>query len=219
MKRTVFRLFNLIKKGELGFLIKGISKRIYSKTQAFGLKRDLEIPFEVPDAKIDIAIRPFKLSDSSYFAEDLQNHGLEEKKIPSCYVAVNSEDKPCYRQWLIGASENEDIKNFWRCAFPVLETDEGLLESAFTVQAFRGNKIMPAAMARIAEKGIDKGIRWVITFVGVDNIPSLKGCQRSGFSPYILRTEKWLFFRRRIVFGPVPNAMRTTYLSQVGVSK
>ena len=41
-------------------------------------------------------------------------------------------------------------------------------------------------MAQIAERGTDLGARWVITFVTVDNIPSLKGCQRAGFVPYLL---------------------------------
>jgi RimJ/RimL family protein N-acetyltransferase len=41
-------------------------------------------------------------------------------------------------------------------------------------------------MALIAEKADTLGARYVITFVAPDNVPSLKGCQRCGFSPDLL---------------------------------
>jgi hypothetical protein len=47
------------------------------------------------------------------------------------------------------------------------------------------------------------GARWVITFVTTDNEPSLKGCHRAGFCPYVLRRERWLLFRRRLSFEPL----------------
>jgi hypothetical protein len=42
----------------------------------------------------------------------------------------------------------------------------------------------------------------VITFVGFDNVASLKGCARAGFFPYVRRSQIWRFFRCRTVFGP-----------------
>jgi GNAT superfamily N-acetyltransferase len=216
MKNTILRIFDLIKKGELKFVFNGIAKRIYSKMEAFGLKRDLSIPFTAPEAKIKFNIRSFRADDTSHFSMDLQNTGLVAKNIPNCYVAANMDDVPCYRQWLMGPDQNMKIRDFWKGTFPNLNKDEGLLESAFTVPDFRGQRIMPAAMARIAEKGKDLGIRYVITFVGTDNIPSLKGCKRSGFSPYVLRTEKWVLFKRTINFEDVPQAIMDEYLINVG---
>ena len=150
---------------------------------------------------------------------DLQNNGLIEKQIPNCYVATNTEDIPCYRQWLMGPKQNIKIQEFWGKAFPVLKEDEALVESIFTIPTFRGKRIMPAAMARIAEKGNDLGIRWVITFVAIDNIPSLKGCHRAGFLPYVLRTEKWLLFKRTITFENVPKELMAIYSINVGTAE
>jgi hypothetical protein len=59
-------------------------------------------------------------------------------------------------------------------------------------------------MARIAEKARDHGGRRVITFVDHENIPALKGCQRAGFSPYLIRLVLWRLFRRRVSFQPLP---------------
>ncbi|WP_296314869.1 GNAT family N-acetyltransferase [Winogradskyella sp. UBA3174] len=215
MKNIVLRLFDLIKKGELKFLINGILKRIISKNESFGLKRDLNVVFQNPDALIDITIRPFRDGDQDYFTMDLQNDGLVEKKIPTCFVATNTEDIPCYRQWLLGPKQNNKIQEFWGKAFPVLNKDEALIESVFAIPTFRGNRIMPAAMARIAEKGKDLGIRWVIVFVGTDNIPSLKGCQRSGFYPYVLRTDKWFMFKKTIAFTDISKELMDTYSNNI----
>jgi hypothetical protein len=59
-------------------------------------------------------------------------------------------------------------------------------------------------MARIAEKAQNHGARRVITFVDHLNVPALKGCQRSGFSPYLIRVDSWRLFRRRVSFRPLP---------------
>ena len=44
----------------------------------------------------------------------------------------------------------------------------------------------------------------VVTFVADDNIASLKGCKRAGFSPYLRREERWRWFRRTLTFTPLP---------------
>lgn len=215
MKNTILRIFDLIKKGELKFMIKGISKRILSKTEAFGLNRDLTIEFETPNAQLDILIRPLKAEDIPHFTADLQNDGLIEKDIPTCYVATNFEGTPLYRQWLMDATQNKSIKEFWGQSFPTLKKDEALAESVFTIPAYRGKGIMPAAVDLISRKAMDSGVRYVMLFVELDNIPSLKGCHRSGFSPFVLRTEKWFLFKRNITFEDVPKDLMDLYLENV----
>jgi RimJ/RimL family protein N-acetyltransferase len=69
------------------------------------------------------------------------------------------------------------------------------LENAFTPADYRGKGIMSAAMSRIAEQAEQYGARYVVTFVGDDNIASLKGCQRAGFAPHLMH------FRTRRAFG------------------
>ncbi len=219
MKSIVLRFIDLIKKGEIKFLIDGISKRIISKNESFGLKRDLNLAFQNPDALIDITIRPFRPEDQKYFTKDLQNDGLIKKNIPNCYVATNTDDIPCFREWFIGPNQNMKIKEFWEKSIPILKEGEALLESAFTVPAFRGNNIMPAAVSRIVEKGNDLGIKSVITFVAIDNIPSLKGCKRSGFYPYILRTEKWFMFKKTMTFENIPQELMDSYSKSIMSSK
>lgn len=215
MRKLILRLFHLIRKGEIAFLIKGVSKRLYSKTEAFGLKRDLSIPFTTPNAQIAISIRPFKLEDAFYFEADLQNDGIIEKAISTCYVAVTVKDEPCCRLWLMDSSESENIKAFWGDAFPNLNADEALIESVFTVPNMRGQGIMPATLEMVSQNAVENGKRYAMLFVEVDNVPSLKGSHRTGFNPYVLRTETWRFLRRRIKFEDVSKTMRNSYFEYV----
>lgn len=215
MRKLILRLFHLIQKGEIAFLIKGVSKRLYSKTEAFGLKRNLRIPFTTPNAQIAISIRPFKLEDASYFEADLQNDGLTEKAISTCYVAVTDKDEPCCRLWLMDSSESEKIRAFWGDAFPNLNSDEALIESVFTVPNMRGQGIMPETLELVSRKAIENHKKYAMLFVQIDNLPSLKASHRAGFSPYVLRTETWRFLRRRIKFEDVPKTIRNSYLKDV----
>jgi GNAT superfamily N-acetyltransferase len=185
----------------------------HSNWEAIGFARDLAVSFAAPDAKIPIEIRPldaalaarmFVLDDPATSADELElrrSRGeLFAAGIGTGYVAVTDDGEPAYCQWLIGPEFNAAIDEFFDGVFPELEPGTALLEGAFTPEAHRGKGIMPAAMARIAEHGHDIGADRVITFVTTDNIPSIKGCERSGFAPYTTRNVIWNGLKRRVEF-------------------
>ncbi|NKE48448.1 GNAT family N-acetyltransferase [Roseomonas frigidaquae] len=188
---------------------------LYEQRVAYGLRRDLEIPLVPPQAKIPIRIREMQDKDLPALFDGIES-GMSRKErvemltrrahleaaIPTCYVAEDERNgAPCYFQWLMGPQQNARIQAFFPPGiFPVLRADEALLENAYTPVAYRGNGIMSAAMALIAERAATLGCRYVITFVEKDNIASLKGCKRSGFAPYLERAESRFLFnliRRR----------------------
>ena len=127
------------------------------------------------------------------------------EEIPTCYVAVTQAGAPCYMQWLISSEYNDSILSRFNHVFPLLAPDEALLENAFTPEAYRGLGIMSFAMAHIAKKAESLNARWVITFVEKDNVPSLKGCKKAGFVPYLLRDDRWFLFHRRLTWTPLPD--------------
>ena len=195
---------------EIKLLIDGrLRLGLRSKFTRYGLRRDLAVPITNPSAKIPISLRPLEPSDLSVLLpeDDQALEPLERiqiawrrdfyRKAPEgCWVAVDERSgTPCYMQWLFGSSRNPLIRTLK--GFPELEPDEALLENAFTPVAYRGLGIMSAAMALIAERAADIGARNVLTFVGDDNIGSLKGCQRAGFHPHLLNT------RVRLLYGTI----------------
>lgn len=217
---------HLIRNGYFSVFIQELRKRLYSQSVSVGLRRSLNEPFENPDAKIEITIRPFKKEDFDFLVENgeleksyprlvADYRSLMEADIPECYVAVTADDEPCYMQWLIGAESNHLIKQHFGDSFPLLKQDEALLEGAFMQRTFRGMRIMPAAMSRIAEKA-GKDVEWVQTFVDIKNIPSLKGCKRSGFSPYLVKEDRWFLFRRSISFHQVSETVLDQYRKATG---
>ena len=221
---TINRLINRIKlvlfmvsKGKGRLLAREIKRRLYSNERALCLRRDLDVPFDTPAAKLAIKIRPLREEDVrgllDEYDEGISSEALKERaqrklflqeKVPTCYVAVTEDDSPAYIQWLIAATQNDKIQAYFRGGFPVLKADEGLLEFAFSLEKYRGMRIMPHAMAEIAKKGRDFGAKYVITFVPEENVPSLKGCKRAGFFPYMMRVNKWRCFRRRSEFNMLP---------------
>jgi RimJ/RimL family protein N-acetyltransferase len=193
---------------------------LYEQRLAYALRRDINMPFEPPKAKIPIVVREFEKRDIPFLLPDSRaalgrKESIElatrrahlEAGIPQCYVAVDARDgTPCYFQWLMGAQQNDKIQaHFGEGWFPVLKPDEAILENAYTPVAYRGKGIMSEAMARIAELARGLGSRYVMTFVEVNNIASLKGCQKAGFAPYLLRTESRTCFHllRRRSLAPV----------------
>lgn len=214
----------LLASGNVADLRRRLSGRLNTKFHerhlAYGLRRDLTVPFTAPQAKIPLTVREARETDAEYlFSPDDPGLTADErqervwrlahfrKRIPTCYVAIDGRDgMPCYVQWLMDARNNAEIQALG--PFPILKEDEALLENAYTPSTHRGLGIMPAAMALIAEKGGALGARYVYTFVGTDNIPSLKGCERAGFTPHLERTiTVWLFnLIRRVSFTRLPDA-------------
>ncbi len=50
----------LILKGQVGAVIDGLRRRVYSDQWAFALRHDLAVPFEPSSAKIPLAVRPLR---------------------------------------------------------------------------------------------------------------------------------------------------------------
>jgi hypothetical protein len=206
-------LASLVASGHGREVTKHLREWNHSDSFAYGLRRDLTVPFGAPKAKIPISVRPLERgdelslldadigsADGTDLYERLNRREFIEAGIPTGYVAVTSEGKPCYMQFLIGPAENERVARYFGEFFPNLAPDEALLEYAFTPASFQRLGIMSCAMAQIAERGRDLGARWVVTFVHQDNLGALKGCQRAGFSLYLVRHERWRLFRRRVSF-------------------
>ena len=219
MRRSLLRardFVRLIGSGHAGEALRSLRVRARSQSLSYGLRRDLNVPFAAPPAKIDLDVRPLTPHDDLSFLEPepglpsevasarLGQRRLVEARVPTCWVAIARNGKPAYMQWLIGSQDNQRIRAQWDNLFPVLGPDEALLEGAYTPEAYRGQGIMPYAMARIAEEAKHLGARYVITFVADHNVPSLKGCKKAGFSPYVERRLSWWFFRRSVTYTPLP---------------
>ena len=203
----------LVLSGNLSKALWAVRYRIASESTSLGLRRDLTVSFAGPAAKIPFVVRPLSPSDD-LTALDPRQPGISSEEmfwrlaqqrllqsgLRTCYVAIGPEGKLCFMQWLILPADNDRLRAIFGNLYPTLETNEALLEGAFTPETSRGLGVMSAAMAQIAARAAEGGARWVITFVDETNVASVKGCLRAGFAPYVKRHERFRMFRRQVEF-------------------
>jgi GNAT superfamily N-acetyltransferase len=208
----------------LRLIARRVGERLWSSREAIGFRRDLALPFTAPEAKLPLDIvelgpdeLPAMLDPSLAGASALDSlecasrRALWQRHFGRCFVARAPDGQAGFLQWLFDHRDNAALAAHFGDAFPVLAEGEALLEGAYTPAAFRGQRIMPAAMARIAERAADTGARYVHTFVGIDNMPSLKGCVRAGFPPHQWRTQHLRLFRRHTDFTALPPTFERDY--------
>jgi hypothetical protein len=202
------RLLLVVRSGKFAKLAQELVKRVFSNSESYLLRRDLTVPFQASAAKQPIEVRP--ISDGDIPAILSARPGrllILRANIPTCYLATTAGGEICYMQWLIGQSNLGRFRPFFDGELRNLRKDEVLLEFAYTFEQFRGQKIMPAAMAAIAEKGLLSGARYAVTYVQKDNIAALKGCAAAGFSPYMIRNERWRIFSFKESFESLPDGL------------
>ncbi len=206
----------LLRRGCWGTLAQEVRKVVYSHEVCYGFRRDLSLPFGPPaEPLIPIELRPFRRGDEIHLfdlrhacreggaaiMDCLHNIAFIDAGIPSCYVATTGDGSPCYIQWLISHTANDRLESHFNGYLPPLAPDEVVLEGAFIPFRHRGKKIMPFAMARVAEKGRDVGARFAMTFVQDFNLPSIKGVLQAGFRPYTRRTATRRRMETEITFA------------------
>lgn len=192
-------------------------RHVYGQTRALGLRRDLDVPFSKPPAKIPVTIRPLRATEDVLFDpgqaegpdayEQRSRLQLLESGLGTCWAAVDEDDQVCYVQWLITRDQNALLHSYYQGAFPALGAQEALLEGAYTFPAFRGRKIMSYAMADIAERAAEHGARWVSTYCAENNVPSIKACRSAGFGPWVHRDERWRLLQSRYRFTELEPAV------------
>jgi hypothetical protein len=193
-------------------VVRGVARRLYSPaSRSVVLRRDLERPLVAPRAKVPISVRAADDGDGpriSALLSELSGDDSSARKrfldrrIGTCYVAVDERGDICYMQWLVGPEHNDLLASCTN--LPILDDREALLENAFTPVASRGRGIMAAAMAEIALRGEELGSRWALTVVMEDNLPSIKGCLKAGFEPYMLKLDGWRLFHHQIRYTELP---------------
>lgn len=178
--------------------------RIYSNRIDFLLRRDLTVPFKTPVAKIPIHLRELQIGDIPKIVKSVAERLPAIKAgLQTCYVATTDDGEICYMQWLIASSQNHLRPHNVGLA---LQSNEMMLEWAYTFEKFRGLGIMASAMAMISERAASTGAHWALTLVEQNNIASLKGCKNAGFRPYKLREERWRALRLRQEYKLLPES-------------
>jgi RimJ/RimL family protein N-acetyltransferase len=135
----------------------------------------------------------------------LRREQLRKQGVRTLHVARNQESEPVYVQWLVAASDRAGLDAAGIDYWPPLPPDEVLLEFAYTFTPFRGMGAMGDGMGRLLRIAAGQGARAAHTYVTFENIPSLRGCAKVGFTlDHVRETTMLGGFRRGRVRPPTP---------------
>jgi hypothetical protein len=204
-------------------------KRLYSRGVSIGVRRDLSVHVEgqigrdlavVPPAKIPLVVRQLQPEDDLSFIDDVP--GLDPRSaqmradqrwlmsgdLPPPWVAVDPDGAVCFMTFMLTARDNAVIQARWGGMLPQLQPDEVLIEGPFAGESARGLGIMKEVAGRLLQVARAFGARYVMGFIGEENVATLKVVELGGLAPFVKREERWFLFRRRIRFLPIEDATK-----------
>jgi hypothetical protein len=135
-------------------------------------------------------------SRGTSYVELLLRKDLCDAGVQELYVAYK-DNEPAYAQWLIRPEDQDRLHHHAPGRYDRLEADEVLLEGAFTFAAFRRMGVMADGMSQLLRIAAAEGATSAITYVAIDNMPSLRGCSNVGFDLDHVRISVRRFGHRR----------------------
>jgi hypothetical protein len=193
-----------------------LSEQVWWTKTFLGLRCNLKRLKRVRKARVAVTMEPTSTSLFRGFDQELaQSRGpsyvelllrkdLCDSGVQELYVA-HSDRKPAYAQWLIRAEDQDRLHHHAPGRYDRLEPDEVLLEGAFTFADFRRMGVMADGMMQLLRIAAAEGATSAITYVAIDNLPSLRGCANVGFELDHVRVSVRRLGRRRS-FAHEPDA-------------
>lgn len=192
-------IIGLSKKVGLQLLRERAWQQLWLDKEFFCLVCDLTKLPAAPKAKVPTVMQPFDLAKFDGFEKEFElvtgadavevyaRERLREGNVHTAYVSRDPEGAAMYTQWLITPDTQEALHAFQPGRYRQLESADGLIEGAYTFSQFRGLGLMAASQYQLLAHARERGLQRVWTYVGTDNVPSLKGCARVGFVPHHIR--------------------------------
>ena len=211
-------LKSLIGNGYWGLIFREFFRRLYSDGYFLLLYREISLPSSIPEPGIHVTLRPMKQDDIPRLL-DIDRKGMKEGDVlerlrllwilnsglRECYVAETDEGVPCHISWWIISTQNPIIEEFYGGGILPLASNEVLVEGAFTLEGYQRLGIQKWRRLKFFEKSLSVGVTRVINYVRHDNLPSLESGRSTGYKLFMIRKDKWRFFRRSFIFNKVPD--------------
>jgi hypothetical protein len=197
-----------VRNAGLGITVGLLSEQVWWTKTFLGLRCNLKRLRRVRKARVPVKMEPtstslfrgfdeeLKHSRGTSYVELLLRKDLCDSGVQELYVAY-SDGQPAYAQWLIRAEDQDELHRHAPGRYDRLEPDEVLLEGAFTFAAFRRMGVMADGMVQLLRIAAEEGATSALTYVAIDNLPSLRGCANVGFDLDHVRVSVRRLGRRR----------------------
>ncbi len=165
----------------------------WSESRSFGLVSDLRNIPPPRSPKIDVVVHPCtpqqftgfddelgRVSGDDYVAVD-QRQRLCDAGVTGLHVATTPEGRPIYAQWLVDTGNQAAFHRATHGPFPDLAQGQTLVEGAYTFVGFRRLGAMSEGTRQLLVKAAELGGARCYTYVGIENVPSMRGVANAGF--------------------------------------
>jgi GNAT superfamily N-acetyltransferase len=196
----------LLRHGDVGLLTQLGWETFFGVAHMVLLKLDLASFRSEHLCRYSLAARPVEPGDHPFFFDlSKQEYTGRERidaarrlftlnaGIKTCYVVQDSSGNPRFLQWLIPSSENTQLHQVYGDWYPEIGPDEAMIEHAYVLPEYRGNGLLPCAVAQVLKIARESGARRVVTCIPTWNENSLKSFKRMGFVPFVRRTDRKFF--------------------------
>jgi hypothetical protein len=185
--------------------------RAWSESREFGLACEANgAPEPARRAKVPVVMQPMDGAVGvAHFTAELDRVNGDEHRdvhnrvrmcangVRTLYMSLDPQGEAIYAQWLVAPGEETPLQQTIPNQFPTLPEGEWLVEGAYTFMNFRRMGAMGDGMHQLLMTARDAGGRRVITYVGEENLASLRGCANAGFTLDHVRVTRHRFNVRR----------------------
>lgn len=90
----------------------------------------------------------------------------------------------CHMQCVIRPEDNDLVERSFKNWFPQQKEDEVLIDGVYTFETFRGMGLFTAVLNEVCEIIREEGYRRIKTYIEKNNVTSIKGFERVGFTKF-----------------------------------
>lgn len=187
--------FTLLMIGAFSELFRELGHQIFGRESLVCLARDIEGYGQGPvECKIKYHFRQASREDMKEVFHHIKTESkegalmlLERKWLYECgfgdWFVVRSDgiDEPCYFQCVMRPGDNVLVEKGFQGWFSRLEADEIILESAYTFEKYRGNRIAPSFVAHLMEIYGKEGFKRVRVYINKNREERMKKAEEAGF--------------------------------------
>ncbi len=192
-----------------------LRRRTWADSHFLGLICDTDAIIAPPRASIPVVMEVAVGDRSRQFVAELPRVSGKDyhevyARVRMCdmgvkelYVASAPDGGAIYAQWLVGPEDHAAMLRAISRPLRPLAADEMEVEGAYTFVEHRRKGAMADGMYQLLEHARAAGARRVITYVGEDNIGSLRGCAAVGFGLDHVRVTSERLGTRRILYQDI----------------
>jgi RimJ/RimL family protein N-acetyltransferase len=182
----------------LKFFLKRLRLQIYSKSTEIGFTLDLT-NYKIPhiEASIKYSLQTASKEDMGELLQGAKTESKEsayhltmqlwmyEDGYHNYYIARTTDtNEICFIQSIIYPDDIRMARGRFKNVFPKLKIGEAIIESSYTFERFRGNRLHPAITTDLLRSCKERGLKRMIAHVSKDNIASIKGTERAGYTQF-----------------------------------